>query len=324
MFSRSTDGGASFSAPQNVSNSPVHAHCASVTVGYSGKVMVAYESRKDLTDHKHNSMYVQSTDHGVSFGTPVNVSNSPAWALSDYPYAAEAPDGTIVVGWEDNSASGDLDATLAVSHDGGATFGPLQDVSNNPDSLSTEVITLFGSDGTFYMVWEDYANGQAEVFLARAPGAAGGVSLVGLGMTVNKGTFTAGEVLRIGVTAQNPGGAALVDVYFGALLPAELGPGLGCPNRDPLVFLTQGFASSVTTCLSQVPQNTPALVTNFQLPAGMPLTSFPDLFGLQWTSSIPRGTYTFFIAVTRAGAFADGRMDGNDVLSVASQTVTFR
>jgi hypothetical protein len=325
LFSRSTDGGTTFTSPKNISNAPVHAHCASISVGFSGKILVAYESRKDLTDHKHDAMFVQSSDHGDTFTAPIDLSNSPPWALSDYPWAAEAPDGTIIVGWEDNAASGgDLDAVIAVSRDGGATFSPPQDVSNNPDTLSTEVVTLFGPDGTFYMVWEDYQSGQAEVFLARSSGAGGAPSLVALGMTANKGVFVAGELLRLGVTAQNPGADTFVDVYFGALLPPALAQGLGCPNGDAMILLANGFSSSAITCLSSVPQNTPALLTSVELPAGMPLTTFPDVFVLQWNGNIPRGDYLFFIAVTRAGAFGDGRMDAGDVLSVASQTVSFR
>jgi hypothetical protein len=326
LFSRSTDGGTTFTSPKNISNAPVHAHCASISVGFSGKILVAYESRKDLTDHKHDATFVQSADQGSTFSTPVNLSNGPSWALSDYPWATEAPDGTIIVGWEDNAASGgDLDAVIAVSRDGGATFSPPQDVSNNPDTLSTEVVTLFGPDGTLYMVWEDYQSGQAEVFLTRAGGAGGGGGgLVGVGLGANKGSFVAGEVLTLSVTAQNPGAAQLVDVYFGVLLPAAMGPSLGCPNGDALVLQADRFARAVTTCLSRVPENTPALLQNVEVPAGMPVTTFTDVFGFQWTPDMVRGTYVFFIAVTRAGAFNDGSVDPGDVVSISSQTVTFQ
>ncbi|HEV8676391.1 MAG TPA: sialidase family protein [Methylomirabilota bacterium] len=170
LFSRSLDGGATFSTPLNVSNAPIHAHCASITVGFSGRILVAYESRKDLTDHKHNATFVQSTDGGASFSAPVNLSNSPAWAFSDYPWAVESPSGVIAVGWEDNSAGGELDAVGAVSTDGGATFGAPINLSNNPESTSTEVVTLFGPDSSFYAIWEDYQNGSAEIFLRRAGG----------------------------------------------------------------------------------------------------------------------------------------------------------
>jgi hypothetical protein len=324
LFSRSVDGGGSFSSPKNISNAPIHAHCASVTVGFSGKVLVAYESRKDLSDHKHNATLVQSSDQGTSFTAPVNVSNSPSWALSDYPYAAEAPDGTIIVGYEDNAASGDLDAVIKVSNDGGATFGSRQDVSNNPTTLSTEVITLFGSDGTFYMVWEDYQPGHADIFFARAPGAAGGVSLVALGLTANKTTFTTGEVLQLGVTAQNPGPATKVDAYLGVILPAILGPGLGCPQGDAVVFFVPGGGIGSLSCLSQLPTNTTPLVKSFPFPAGMAQTSFPDVFALIWTPSVPPGTYVFFMVLTRPNAFADGQIDSSDILSAASQVVTLQ
>jgi hypothetical protein len=174
LFSRSLDNGVSFSAPLNVSHASIHAHCASVNVGPSGRVLVAFEARKTLALHTHDAMFAQSTDGGATFGTPVNLSHSPEATISDYPWAVEGPDGTIVAGWEDNAAGGRTDAVAAVSRDGGASFSPPVDISNNPDSESTEVVTLFAPDGTFYMVWEDYAAGQGEVLLFRARGGSAG------------------------------------------------------------------------------------------------------------------------------------------------------
>jgi len=49
------------------------------------------------------------------------------------------------------------------------------------------------------------------------------------------------------MTVANPGPERLVDVYFGALLPPQTG---GCPGRDPIAFLADGFATTVVTCLT--------------------------------------------------------------------------
>jgi hypothetical protein len=173
-FSRSLNGGASFSAPVEITHAVIHAHCAAITVGPSGRLLVAYEEVKQLNPHTHNSMYVQSLDGGASFSAPVNFSNTPFWAMSDYPWPVEGPNGTIVVGWEDNGAGGAMDALLAVSTDGGASFGPPINLSNNPNGVSTEVVTAFGPDGTLYVVWEDHFEGNesapGEVLLRRATG----------------------------------------------------------------------------------------------------------------------------------------------------------
>ena len=49
--------------------------------------------------------------------------------------------------------------------------------------------------------------------------------------------------MQVDVTVTNNGPARLVDVYFGALLPALAGPGFGCPARDAIAFVTRGARS---------------------------------------------------------------------------------
>ena len=190
LFSRSLDGGETFAPPRNVSNAAVHAHCAAITVGPSGRILVAWENRKDTVDHKHDAVFVQSTDGGLSFSTPLNLSNGPAWALSDYPWPVEAGDGRIAVGWEDNTAGGGLDTVLALSTDGGLTFGPPLNLSSNPGSPSTEVVTLFGPDRTLYVVWEDYATGNGEILLRRMTPPAGSPTLGVVRAGTGAGTVT--------------------------------------------------------------------------------------------------------------------------------------
>jgi List-Bact-rpt repeat protein len=176
FFTRSTDAGARFAPPLNVSRAPIHAHCAALTVGPSGRILVAYESRKQPppNPHRHDALLVQSVDAGVTFGPPVNVSGSPLLALSDYPWPVEGPDGTLAVAYEDNAEGGGLDAVVRTSTDGGATFGIRANLSNNPGGTSTEVVALFGPDGTLYVAWQDHGNGPGEtqpgeVLLARSP-----------------------------------------------------------------------------------------------------------------------------------------------------------
>lgn len=194
LFSRSLNGGNNFSPAQNISHAPIHAHCASITVGPSGRILVAYEQIKQLSPHTHDAMYVQSTDGGSSFSAPRNLSNTPSWAISDYPWPSEAPNGAIVVGWEDNGAGGELDAVYAISTDGGTSFSAATDLSDNPQGVSTEVVTAFSAAGILYVVWEDHGSGNesanGEILMRRAsgfggtppppppPGPGGGVSLV--------------------------------------------------------------------------------------------------------------------------------------------------
>lgn len=140
-------------------------------------------------------------------------------------------------------------------------------------------------------------------------------------MTSNATLFHPGESLDIDVTVANPGPAIAVDVYFGIVLPAAAGPGLGCPGADAVVFIAAGSAQ--VTCLSASPQSFHALATNVTLPGALPSLTVSDFFTFTWGTTEPAGTYTVFLVLTPVGAFADGQLGPADLLAVGSQTITF-
>jgi hypothetical protein len=47
----------------------------------------------------------------------------------------------------------------------------------------------------------------------------------------------------------------------------------------------------------------------------------PDFYQLLWPDA-PSGTYTFFLALLRSGALADGHLDPTDTLAVATASAT--
>ena len=311
-FTRSTDGGGSFETPRDVAHPMIHAHCASINVGPGGKILVAWENRKQPAStgvHHHDSYFAQSVDGGVSFGPPVNVSQSPNSALSDYPWAAEGPDGTIVVGYEDNAVGGALDAVVNASKDGGLTFGPRIDVSNNPLGTSTEVITRFAPDGTLYVLWEDHGDGDetvpGEILFARAPGASlTGTPPLALSLSPGTASFRPGQPATVSVTASNPGAPGVVDVYFGATLPPAAGPMFGCPAGNAVVYFTPGLAGLVTVCGTPV-LPPPAAYPRVFIPGGLPAITVPVL-SFVWPGGLPAGDYRFFMLATSPGAAGNG------------------
>jgi hypothetical protein len=139
-------------------------------------------------------------------------------------------------------------------------------------------------------------------------------------VTANAESFRSNELLDIDVTVTNLGAPVVIDAYFGVLLPSAAGPGLGCPGGDAVAFLTAGFSGVQITCLSAPPQSFQPLASNVTLPGGLPSTILTDFFTFTWTGAEPPGPYTFFLALTPAGAFADGQID---LLAVGQQTVTF-
>jgi len=139
-------------------------------------------------------------------------------------------------------------------------------------------------------------------------------------LSLNKKTFRAGETLRVDITVANPGPERLVDVYFGALLPPQTG---GCPGRDPIAFLADGFATTVVTCLTAPATTFGAHSRNVSIPAALPVTAFPNFFSFLWTSDLPAGFYTVVLFFTPVGALGDGRVDAADVIALAADVLSF-
>lgn len=163
------------------------------------------------------------------------------------------------------------------------------------------------------------AGGRVALQLALRPPTA-----LTVGLFLNKSVFRPGELLQLGVNVANPGSPTEADVYVGVLGPPGAGAGLGCPNGDAVAFLVEALSRAVLTCLSAPPQSFPPLVRRLLLPGAVPLASRRDFWTVLWPTGLPRGTYTIFVAVTRPDALTDGRIDPDDVLTVAAATVSFR
>jgi hypothetical protein len=51
--------------------------------------------------------------------------------------------------------------------------------------------------------------------------------------------------------------------------------------------------------------------------------SRPRVLSYRWTGAEPRGSYLFFFAVTKSGALDDGVLTPDEILALATTTVTF-
>ncbi len=141
FFVYSTDGGQSFSAPQNISGNVLYDQGSRVVVGYDGTVYVFFEGSTRLATLDATYM-VKSTDGGASFSRPVRVADlvdivppaNTVFRVNSFPAADVAPDGTLYVAWSTQmSDSGGLcssfsnqgchaTAVYSKSTDGGATW----------------------------------------------------------------------------------------------------------------------------------------------------------------------------------------------------------
>lgn len=119
-FSRSLDGGGTFSTPIDISNLPEKSWCPHIAVAAGGTIHVVWAEGAAFTDRK--LMATRSTDGGQTFSTPQVVSD-PAVDMAIDPRIAVAGAGTVLLTWGTGDiATGDLDCFVARSTDGGATF----------------------------------------------------------------------------------------------------------------------------------------------------------------------------------------------------------
>ncbi len=159
FFSRSTDGGATFSTPKNLSNAggSFQPHIA---VDGSGKINVVW---RGSTPGNADIFFSRSTDGGATFSTPQKLSNNTG--ESELPQMVVDSSGNINVVWHDVTP-GNLDIFFSRSTDGGATFSTPKNLSNNTGNSSGPRIAVDG-DGNSNVVWVDTTPGNSDIFFSR-------------------------------------------------------------------------------------------------------------------------------------------------------------
>jgi hypothetical protein len=106
FFASSNDGGATFTAPANISSNVLYDQGSRPVVGPDGSVYVFFEGSTRFAALS-STYVVKSTDGGASFGSPIAVSAlsdilnpaSTAFRVNSFPAAAAAPNGDLYVAW---------------------------------------------------------------------------------------------------------------------------------------------------------------------------------------------------------------------------------
>jgi len=146
---RSIDGGASFGAPINVSNTA--ANSALPAVVKSGNDFIAVWTESGTTA---KILAARSTDGGMSFGTPFEISGGVG--VTGGP-ALAANGGRVRVAWSDLN-----EIYVVRSDDFGVSFGTPVNYSNDAGNSISPAVAVSGSDEV--VVWEDVASN--DIFLA--------------------------------------------------------------------------------------------------------------------------------------------------------------
>ena len=208
MLMKSTNGGATFSTPINVSNNAGQSFFPSVVPDSRGGVSIVWED--DTGNAQSDVFYVHSTDGGKTFGAPVNLSANPG--VSTGAVGAADALGNLLVMWTDDSAAnaevfsawaptGDSTPVAAVAPlPGGNAFdagAPVSFVANVTQADPNDPATVSwdfgdGTSGTGTPVTHAFsAPGSYDVTL-KVRDALGLVGTATLTVTVRAPAFTGG------------------------------------------------------------------------------------------------------------------------------------
>jgi hypothetical protein len=167
VFSRSTDGGATWSSPRTISSGgpegASHNQGADIAVAPNGTVYVAFEAFSQQGLDTIN--LVKSTDCGSHWTQPVIVNTidapqAPGVAFRTPTFAFVATDDTnsdlVYVAYQ--SFAGDYDIYAQRSTNGGASFGSAVQVNDDPGARHQVFPTIEVSNHALHVAWYDFRN----------------------------------------------------------------------------------------------------------------------------------------------------------------------
>jgi hypothetical protein len=161
LFSRSTDGGATFSTPESLSQTSGLSFNPRIAVDTQGGINVVWE---DDSPGNLDVFFSRSTDGGTTFSSPINLSTDAADSAS--PQVAADAAGNIFVVWENDTPSS-LGILFSRSTNGGLSFtAPAFLSTNMGGSVSPQMLVDLG--GNIDVVWEDDSVGTADISYSRS------------------------------------------------------------------------------------------------------------------------------------------------------------
>jgi BNR repeat-like domain len=156
LFSRSTDSGATFSTPKQVSRGSGSATEAHIAADGAGRLSVVWVQAVGSDKH---AFYSRSTDNGQTFSEPLQLTTAPGTLISK-PLAL-AYQNNVYVAYQ-NEAPNRMQVYLTKSEDAGVTFGDAVQVSNadNRCGRAHSAAMAVDSQGTLHIVWIDASHVQ--------------------------------------------------------------------------------------------------------------------------------------------------------------------
>jgi hypothetical protein len=149
FFARSTNGGLTFSEPENISENPEFAFEPQIS-SEGNNVYVVWSGDTDNPDITAGIFFARSTDGGLTFSEPVNISEEDTGDAIDPQISTEG--NNVYVVWEDDVDTPDIDEIFfARSTDGGLTFSESNNISESTGNSFSAQISSEGNN--VYVVW---------------------------------------------------------------------------------------------------------------------------------------------------------------------------
>ena len=260
FFTRSTDGGQTFSFPLNLSASPGASNRPRMAIDSSGNINVVWHD----TTPGNRDIFFSHSANGVIFSFPVNISSNPS--NSQNPNIAVDTDGNLSVFWQDG-APGNRFIFYSGSADGGQTFSPPLNISTSTNNSGFPRLAV-DRKGNINVGWHDNTP-DADIFFTRSTDR-GQTFSSPLNLSANPGSSTfphlavdSGGSINIVWTDTTPGNQ---DIFFSRPLDSLLQE-LIADVVD--LNLQQGISSSldfkldaVLRALDDLNQNNNAAVIN--------------------------------------------------------------
>lgn len=158
MFTKSTDGGKTFSKPIDVSNLKGDSGYPQLAVWKNDVYVVWTQTMKGIN---YDIFLAKSSDNGNSFGKPINLSND--FGPSGWPKVSS--DGTVYVSWVD-STPGKFDIFITKSNDGGTTFQDPTNLSSSKSESYEHEMTVMNN--AVYMMWQEGSQGNYSVVFSKS------------------------------------------------------------------------------------------------------------------------------------------------------------
>ena len=165
LYSRSTDGGITFSTPMIVSGGSTLGAESTLALDSSGNPFVAWTGVNPALNTL-GILVSRSTDHGVTFSAPVVASGTSRDA--ENPEVAIDKDGNIVITYIDFATSGSPVFSVR-STNGGVTFSSPSRVSKQGETIGNPPFIAVDSTGAAYVIYQDNSQSIAAIKLAIAP-----------------------------------------------------------------------------------------------------------------------------------------------------------